>query len=236
MRNYLVQTKTLSFSVVAIAPLIFLYEYYIAQVNANQLLEVRNAAEIFIKHLLSYAGISSPPAYTLLYCSLLLAAFVYARKQNIDYPKISYWFGFLIECSLYAVVFGIVARTITDLLLALQITADMEASMWSQYLLALAAGIYEELLFRLFVVGSLLLLFRSLLPTHNALQIVLASFISATIFSLFHYPTIDTIELNSFLFRFVAGFILSLLFVFRGLAVTVYTHAFYDVFFIYRAM
>jgi hypothetical protein len=46
-----------------------------------------------------------------------------------------------------------------------------------------------------------------------------------------HYigMTGDSFSMSSFLFRAVAGFILSAIFVFRGLGIAVYTHVIYDI-------
>ena len=44
----------------------------------------------------------------------------------------------------------------------------------------------------------------------------------------------DSFSVHSFLFRFVAGIILSAIFIFRGLGIAVYTHATYDVLTVFR--
>jgi len=63
----------------------------------------------------------------------------------------------------------------------------------------------------------------------------LAAFISITVaaflFSLAHYigPLGESLELHSFLFRWVAGLLFTVLFYLRGFAITAYAHAIYDV-------
>jgi hypothetical protein len=54
---------------------------------------------------------------------------------------------------------------------------------------------------------------------------------SAFIFSGFHYigPLGDPLTLPSFTYRFVAGLLLSGLYVTRGFGITAWTHALYDV-------
>jgi hypothetical protein len=44
----------------------------------------------------------------------------------------------------------------------------------------------------------------------------------------------DSFSMNTFLFRAVAGFVLSAIFIFRGLGIAVYTHAIYDILIIHN--
>lgn len=235
MSKYLQQTRTLSFSLLAISPLLLVYESSIARYNENHLLVVRNAAEVYIKNFFHFLGLTQPWQLGLVYVLITLAVFIYARKKNRELPKVTYWFAFLIESIAYAAFFGTVTHHIAKFITSLQVTApDASADTWMQVLLALAAGVYEELLFRLFFVGSLFFLFKSLLPAQQWIQAILASGLAALLFALFHYQTIELVQWDSFVFRMVAGFILGLLFLFRGLGVAVYTHALYDLFFLYR--
>jgi hypothetical protein len=61
---------------------------------------------------------------------------------------------------------------------------------------------------------------------------IFATILGALIFSAFHYigPLGDTLEVSSFVFRTVAGLLLSGLFLLRGFGVAAWTHALYDVF------
>ena len=237
MRNYLQQTRALAFSLIVISPLLFLYEYNISRYNQGQYIEVRNAAEVYIKKFFSLFGIVTPWQLTLLYGVFVTIVFISFWQQKQQFPKVTYWFGFFIECVAYAAIFGTIARNITEILLSLQVNSDLStAEFWPQFWLAIAAGVYEEFLFRLFLVGTLLILFRALLPAKIGIQVVLAVLISALLFSLFHYPAIEYVYWNSFVFRIVAGLILGFLYVYRGFGVAVYTHALYDLFFLYRKL
>ena len=53
----------------------------------------------------------------------------------------------------------------------------------------------------------------------------------AAIFSGVHYVGAlgDTFELKSFVFRFVLGFLLTIIYSLRGFAAAVWAHAFYDI-------
>ena len=54
---------------------------------------------------------------------------------------------------------------------------------------------------------------------------------AAAAFSAWHYvgPLGDPFELRSFVFRWVCGLVFTLIYVFRGFAPVVWTHALYDI-------
>jgi hypothetical protein len=99
-------------------------------------------------------------------------------------------------------------------------------------MVSLGAGIYEELLFRVVIVSALARLATAGFAWKPALAGVFATFVGALIFSAFHYigPLGDTLEVGSFVFRMVAGVLLSGLFLLRGFGIAAWTHALYDVF------
>jgi membrane protease YdiL (CAAX protease family) len=93
------------------------------------------------------------------------------------------------------------------------------------------AGIYEELLFRGFLLGILLAGFRRFFASEKA-GIVTAMLLGALLFSAFHYigPAADAFALGGFIQRMLAGLYFSALFVWRGFGVTAASHAIYDIF------
>jgi hypothetical protein len=115
------------------------------------------------------------------------------------------------------------------------------------FIMSLGAGFYEELTFRvlLFGLGAKLLVHlfgkqrvvltatgpASRFSLRSLLVMIGWSAVCATIFSAVHYigPLSDSFQLPSFLFRLVLGLILTLIYVTRGFAAAVWTHAVYDV-------
>jgi Type II CAAX prenyl endopeptidase Rce1-like len=111
--------------------------------------------------------------------------------------------------------------------------------------MSLGAGFYEELAFRavLFGLGAKLLVWlvtrqrvdlmaETLRPTLRAAMLMFVwAFVCAGIFSAVHYvgAYADAFELTSFTFRLFLGLALTLIFVTRGFAAAVWTHALYDV-------
>lgn len=106
-------------------------------------------------------------------------------------------------------------------------------SVFTGVVMSLGAGFYEEIAFRagLFGLGALgikLLFGRGL---QGILLMVGWALVAAAVFSGWHYvgPMGDPWNLPSFVFRMVCGLVLTVIYVFRGFAPAVWTHALYDV-------
>jgi membrane protease YdiL (CAAX protease family) len=139
----------------------------------------------------------------------------------------------LAESTVYAALFGVVVGWLTAMLLggprllALQVgSLDLP----TQLVISVGAGIYEELLFRVVLVGALLWAFQRLFRMRRWAAAAWAVVLGAVIFSAFHYVGAlgDRFTLQSFTFRAVAGVAFSALYVTRGLGITAWTHALYD--------
>jgi hypothetical protein len=158
--------------------------------------------------------------------------------------------GMLAESVALALVFGGVVALVTANLLhpfvvvgvergalepavALVAQTPLDALSWPvKLMVSLGAGLYEELLFRVVLVGGLALAGRHLLGLAPRPSAVLAVVVGALLFSASHYVGAygDPLEVASFTFRFVAGVFFSGLFLLRGFGITAWTHALYDVF------
>ncbi|KAA3616380.1 MAG: CPBP family intramembrane metalloprotease [Calditrichaeota bacterium] len=232
MTDYIKKTRYLAFSLPVILPLIVFYEIVVKIQYQDMILDVRNSAELFLKDFFAAFGLAEPVFLLSFYLLVTLAAIYLARNRGYVFPRYYAYFMVIIESLIYATLLGTVTRVITNQILSLQ-TGGIEGlkEMLPQILMAASAGIYEEILFRLIMLGFLLLLLNQLMQSKRWLQISIATFVSSVIFSVFHYASFEFFAWSSFTFRFVAGCILGLLFVHRGLAVAVYTHSFYDFFY-----
>lgn len=101
----------------------------------------------------------------------------------------------------------------------------------SDLVLFCGAGIYEELVFRAFLLGILGLVFRHLMRLGKNPAACLSVAMGALLFAAFHYigPSGDAFTLFGFFQRFCGGLYFSILFVTRGFGVTAACHAFYDI-------
>jgi hypothetical protein len=100
----------------------------------------------------------------------------------------------------------------------------------TKVMLALGAGVYEELLFRVLLVSAIAFLAQRVFRWRPVVATVLAVVLSALIFAAFHYigPYGDPLRVDSFVFRFIGGLAFSVLYVTRGFGVTAWTHSLYD--------
>jgi hypothetical protein len=98
-------------------------------------------------------------------------------------------------------------------------------------MLALGAGLYEELLFRVVLVGAIAAAARRALGWRAGAAGALAVGAGALLFSLAHHVGAygDPLTLQAFTFRLVAGLFFSALYVLRGFGIAAWTHALYDV-------
>jgi membrane protease YdiL (CAAX protease family) len=138
----------------------------------------------------------------------------------------------LVEATGLALIVGIVLRYATAALLHyFVLAAPGSLGTPTQLMVSLGAGIYEELLFRVILVGGLSWLGGRVFGWSPRGAAIFAVIVSALLFSTFHYVGAygDTLRLSSFLFRLLAGIVFSTLYVLRGFGITAWTHALYDV-------
>lgn len=198
---------------------------------------VRNGADVLLKSLFLTLGGRQG---LLLFNALLLGGFAVLvwrdmRKSGTRLVP-GVFAGMMAESVLGGLVFGVVAGSITAILLGgiphLALAQMSSLSLPTQLTISLGAGIYEELLFRVLLVGALVLFARRVFGWTPLAAGIFATLLGAFLFSAFHYigPYGDPLELGSFMFRLVAGLLFSGMYLLRGLGITAWTHALYDVF------
>lgn len=232
--NYWSATRQPRYSLFFAFPLLVAYEALARLLSGEE--GVRNGADVLLKSLFLLLGGRQGLtifAALLLGTGMVLIALDW-RKQGP--PSLVYFVGMFVESVVYALVFGTVAATLTALLLhgpnGLMVPSGPRLALPTQLMVSLGAGIYEELLFRVVIVSALARLATAAFGWKPVPAGVFATLVGAFIFSAFHYigPLGDTLEVGSFVFRMVAGVLLSGLFLLRGFGIAAWTHALYDVF------
>jgi membrane protease YdiL (CAAX protease family) len=235
VRDYLKRSRAPRYSLVLALPLLLLYEGLSAALTGSAVEGVRNGADVLLKTL--FIGLGGRDGLYL-FGALLLGGGLWLvwrdrRASGEKYqPRILGWM--LLESGVYAAAFGGVVGGLTALVLsgprALSVSGAAALGLPSQLVISLGAGLYEELVFRVLLVGLLLRLFLVLLPAGRVAATALAVLVSALVFSAFHYvgPLGDTFGLPSFTFRAIAGVVFSVVFVTRGFGIAAWTHALYD--------
>ncbi len=135
---------------------------------------------------------------------------------------------------LYLINTGVVRNA--SILLEQSVATSKEA-MFNSIVTSIGAGIYEELIFRLFLLCFLMIFFQDLLKIDHTNSIILSVLISAALFSAFHhihflngeFTTGEVFTWAAFLFRTIAGIYFATIFAIRGFGITVVTHAFYNI-------
>jgi hypothetical protein len=223
-RSYLRVTRGFFASVVLVAPLWTLYQIGILTTDGW-----RNGVDFITPrlydlvggHRLAYFGVSLA-----VLVALVIAAQLMGRHQK---PRLSDLGLVTLESALYA---GAIGYLITKLLHLVGVDPPtVSLSVVDNFVLSLGAGVYEELVFRLLLLSGLLAAGRALELSRSA-RLGGAFVLSSLLFAAFHYVPIgsDPWELWSFAFRFCAGLCFAALYVVRGFAVAVYTHAIYDIY------
>lgn len=225
LSRYWALTRRVSVSLVYVAPLLLAYELALRLVEPS----VQNAVEASMKRLLWYLG----PGAMYFHGFLLVivgAAIVRVVHQNL--PVFRIFPAFLVESALLAVLLGPLVSWLAEAVpMAARLTQAVPRTLTEGILSSVGAGLYEEFLFRLVLLGGFYLVLRRVLRCPSGLAFALAMVTSAAAFASYHHvgPFGEPWVLQTFLFRFAAGLLLGAVFALRGLGVVVYLHAIYDV-------
>jgi membrane protease YdiL (CAAX protease family) len=222
--------------VLAAAPLLVLYEVLILLTGATAYGGVRISADVWIKRLLGALGVTGGLALGAAALAIGAAVVAWERRQGVQPPLKAKWFGWLLAESLvYAVGLAALVGSAVGALVGFRAEPLMALlqpafGLGTKLALSLGAGIYEELVFRVLLVGGLAWGLRKLMPGRGAAYAV-AAVVGALIFSWVHYVGAfgDPFAVGSFLFRALFGLALNGVFLVRGFGCAVWTHALYDV-------
>ena len=243
MHTYWQASRAPRYSLLFALPLLIIYQVLAALAPAGPGgMGVRNGADVILESVFVWlAGAWGPRLFML--CLIGVGAWLIARdlraNRNLSPAVLA---GMLLESVLLALVFGVVVGSLTAALLGAPPPPmvvgfhTQQLSRWTMLMLSLGAGIYEELLFRVVLVGLLAWGANKLLGWRPLVAGIAATVFGALIFSAFHYigPFGDRFEVYSFVFRTIAGLFFSGLYLLRGFGITAWTHALYDVFLLLR--
>jgi hypothetical protein len=204
-------------SLVLIVPLFLAYE--IGVLFAGHV----NGADVVTRAVYDALGRST---YLIVHAAIALGFVVWLRRgERWRVLRLEVVAPVLLEAAIYALTLGAVGTLVVERVLGLGLTAGSVVD-------ALGAGVHEELVFRLLVMGGLVFLLQlRAFGIHPRLAVAVALVVSAVAFSAAHHagPHGEPFTQHAFAFRCVAGIAFGLVFWFRSLAHAVYAHALYDI-------
>jgi membrane protease YdiL (CAAX protease family) len=234
LRRYHRATRTATYGFLAALPLLLIYEAAILVVGRG----VRVGADVWTKTLLAVLG---PTGWTAIGVGVLAIgiAVFWAERHRRPVIRARYFGWLLAESLVYAVVLAIVVSTVVGaLFLMVPPLAQIHTlPLPTQLALSIGAGLYEELVFRVVLVGGMFLVLRRVMKDRRHAYAI-AAVVGALIFSWVHYigPFGDPFAPASFTFRFLFGLALNGVFLLRGFAAAAWTHALYDVLVVTRIL
>ena len=233
--GYAAATRTATYGFIAALPLFALYEVGVLLANSGPG-EIRVGADVWLKSLLAMFGATGWAA--LGGVVLLIGVAVWWRERDRRPPLVPRYFAYLVgESLLYAVVLAVLVGGTVGALFGAWLWPDLALAQFTQLglglqlALSIGAGLYEELVFRVILVGGLFLALQRLTRLDQKKAYVAAAVVGAVVFSAVHHlgPYGDPFTLPVFTFRFLFGLALNAVFLLRGFALAAWTHALYDV-------
>jgi hypothetical protein len=240
-RKYWRQSRAHRYSLLFALPLLILYEVMAAVLGYGETEVIRNGADVILKSaFIALLGHYGPYVFGVLLIGVALWLVIRDMRRHGSRLEPRIFAAMLGESVVLALLFGFVVAAITSRLLspfaAIVQTPMHQLDTPTQLMVSLGAGLYEELLFRVLLVGAIAMAGTKLLRWSVKTASIVAIGVGAFVFSAFHYvgPFGDPLEAGSFVFRLIAGLFFSALFVTRGFGITAWTHALYDVFLLAR--
>ena len=227
MSNYWRYSRSAYYSAVAALPLLVIYEILIV-LSQSRYWGIRNAADVWIRTFLMAFDLQAQHiTFVLIGISLALIPIAKSRARGIKL-KANYFALMFAECLAFSLVLGVVLQSI--LRLGGLSSGGPGSGLMQNLALSVGAGLFEEIIFRVILLNLLFLLLSPLLKK-KVVTAVFSVLLASFLFSLSHYvgTMADTWQLYSFMFRWAAGLLFTVLYFVRGFAITAYTHALYDI-------
>lgn len=222
LRGYLKETRRPIYSAALVLPFLCIYHIGTILLHTTYI----NGADALIIRILSSLSVHS------MFASALVLAAFFIIWQLCARAKWQIRMGALLLCFLESACFALILLfgfgwVTTRLSMAI----SGRRSGISNLILYCGAGVYEELVFRAFLLGILIAGFSLIFRMKKGSAAAAAAILGALLFSLFHYigPGGDAFSIGSFVQRTLGGLYFSVLYITRGFGVTAASHAIYDI-------
>ena len=227
MSNYWRFSRSAYYSVVAALPLLVAYEILVI-LTQSRYWSLRNAADMWIRTFLLAFDLQAQHL-TFVMIGILLALIPLAKSHSSGVQlKGTYFVLMFAESFFYSLILGNVLQLILRVS-GLSSSGPGNGPL-QNFALSLGAGLFEEIIFRVLLLNLLYFILKPFLRNRVSTAI-LSVLIASLLFSMSHYvgSMADQWQWYSFMFRWVAGLLFTVLYFVRGFAITAYTHALYDI-------
>ena len=224
--TYLRYTHSPLYSFLFTLPLFIIYEVGLLLSTSEDLAYLRNGADALMRKMLSVFGITG-----LFWISggflfgFLIIYFLQKYSWDEYEIKSGYFMLMVFESMVWSYILFIF---MSNMHILLMVTSSYRVI--QNVTLAIGAGIYEEILFRVILIFLFNYIIALVFQWNNYLKIGTSIVFASVFFSLFHFigEYGDYFSFNIFMIRFLAGIVLGLLYYFRGFGITAWTHSLYD--------
>lgn len=231
-RRYINVSRTLSAGLIAVLPLLALYEAGVLLYRAEF-----NAAAEWVKHpifwlqrlLMSELGVDF---VLVLNGVAILAVFIAMwRLRRRGGLRAGVFLGILVESAVYAMALGPLILFVLTHTIRFSGFAPHFDSFFRKLVISFGAGLYEEFIFRLLILGGIFRLGRNVAGLRPFVAGLLALLVSSAAFSAAHFlGGGESADLGLFVYRLLAGVVLGVIFLVRGFGIAAWTHALYDLY------
>ena len=228
MNDYFRITKSGTYGFIMALPLLLGYEVLMLLTPESER-RIRISAEVLLTMVLnSYVRWG----FIVALMTIGITIFIKERDKGIDI-KPEYFSYMLIESVFWVPVFALTVGFLTrhSMLGAVLAAGGVgEMTVLGKLGISMGAGVYEEFVFRVLLVGFLCWAGTSLWPKQKRWVYIGSAVISALIFSAVHHLGAlgDPFTFRVFVERAIAGLILNIIYLSRGFGIAAWTHALYD--------
>ncbi len=238
LSSYKDVSRTFTYGLLATLPLVITYEAGIAYLNAGRKSILRNGADSILEDISTLFGLLPSMMSGFLLVAGVMAMLYYERKKYGFIQTQPFFFfltfneALLLGLALSPVTYWLAQFVISlfphERVLSIIVKAPLSAF---NTIHALGAGFYEEIFFRVIMLGGSIALLR-FLKVPGMLARIVAITIVSMLFSSAHYIGHygESYTIDSFLYRSYLGVFLSAIYLWRGFATAAWTHAILDIF------
>ena len=241
--SYLESTSRPLYALIFLLPFVVFYELGTVFVHTDQIAHTQGRVATFtwLRGLAEWIGVHYSLAWAFPGFVVVVILLCWHLSARHSWRLRIRWILWMYpECVILSLPLLILNAVLSSSLTCAAVSPDAPSGTFiANTVTSIGAGIYEELVFRLILVGLILMLMEDVLKVKGAAATVAAVLISAALFAAHHYVGFDRghlvrmpdeqFTLLSFMFRTAAGIYFALIFHYRGYGIIAGTHAAYNI-------